>query len=410
MTIWYVAPTGDDDNGGTTDNDSPVVAGTVGDVDNPSSGFFLTDASKDFVAAGVVEGDAVNVVSGDSGIITGVHLIIAVAVTELTLATDPGDSALAGDVVYNVGGRFATIQAAVDEIADDSIVKINPGTYAEMVSMSVEPLLASPAIIEGVGVLATDVVIDGENTRANCIIANGNRHYLIRNLTVERATASGIFAPQRWSGEFLVIRNNGTMGWQGGGSMRLMGCEAYGNGEHGFYNFGIAAFCYSHDNTLDGFRIGNIIFCVSEKNAQSGIGNFRVGSFIVNCVLDSNRFGVTSNREFMVMVNNIISNNTEWGIFGGEIETEFEDYNLFYNNASGDRRAGSLGPNDITGQDPQFVDAANGDFRVELDSPARGVGFTQTEDPPGLGSFILGMGAIQVDYKLLRKILGGALN
>lgn len=68
------------------------------------------------------------------------------------------------------------------------------------------------------------------------------------------------------------------------------------------------------------------------------------------------------------IVGNIFANSSAYGINMGTTSAldsiVIEDYNHFYNNTSGSRQYGSLGPNDTEGIDPMFADAANKDMRI----------------------------------------------
>ena len=52
------------------------------------------------------------------------------------------------------------------------------------------------------------------------------------------------------------------------------------------------------------------------------------------------------------------------------------DYNLFSNNITNYANDATGGPNDITGQDPLFVNAVNNDFHLTSSSPAIDAGTT----------------------------------
>ena len=83
----------------------------------------------------------------------------------------------------------------------------------------------------------------------------------------------------------------------------------------------------------------------------------------------------------VVVVNNVIADNLHRGVYGSgpTMTSNTVRYNLAYNNPWGDfvPQYGSstlftLGPGNITGADPKFVNPGGDDFRLRSDSPAIG--------------------------------------
>jgi len=119
-------------------------------------------------------------------------------------------------------------------------------------------------------------------------------------------------------------------------------------------------------------------------------------AFVFNNTVVNSANGVASvgRGSLARLANNIIFNNG-YGLYvenGTATSLQLvSDFNLFYGNARD--VAGSApnivqGGNDIMGQDPKFVDAANGDYRLRPDSPAVNVGDPDVALIEGAGAYL----------------------
>ena len=190
-------------------------------------------------------------------------------------------------------------------------------------------------------------------------------------------------------GENIKVANSGF------GPVTYNDCISYDNYDYGLYaenpyageGHGFAADdgayditynrCIAYGNDGAGFSINGgediqLNNCISSGNTNHGVWSGPVAEYIIyNSTINGNTLdGISVFGGGSATVNNtIISNNTDYGFDGNAIGTFTEDYNLFYNNTTGDRDDIGTGSNSITG-DPQFVNPTNNNFRLKSTSPA----------------------------------------
>jgi hypothetical protein len=121
----------------------------------------------------------------------------------------------------------------------------------------------------------------------------------------------------------------------------------------------------------------NVTNCIIASNGLHGIYmNIGMLTIITNCIIYGNsNDGISSRNGVPLISNSIVANN---GGYGLDLDTGlgpvlFLDYNLFYNNTSGNRGF-IAGAHDLA-TDPLFMDAANGDFRLQAGSPCINAGY-----------------------------------
>jgi hypothetical protein len=160
--------------------------------------------------------------------------------------------------------------------------------------------------------------------------------------------------------------------------------------------------CYSHHNTGVGFNTGEngyIVNCIAAFNGTDGIrvltgvdsivSNSRL---VANCTCHGNTgdgIDISGGDVAAVLINNNVTGNGGYGIRGNSTDNFllFADHNNFGTgataNTSGARLNVATGANDVE-LDPQYVDAANGNFEIGTNLKAKG--FPKSSEFVGLNS------------------------
>lgn len=292
------------------------------------------------------------------------------------------------DVVANVGGTYATLAEAIDKVPD----AINGDLVHVLTNQNETPAAAtdninqltgdvtdgSVVIIEGYGTVPGDneiVTMDGQGTLADFGFDIDN----IDNVIWMNLRA------------FDTTQAAGTNGWRIGVTVGVTNCM--------FINC-IADDCrvgfvsLNHDNTLfvNCQAVNNLLQGVLEKsdacwenllsyNNEIGIEVESGNSVILrNGTIDGNDVeGVlveTVAGTLLRCINTISSNNGSEN-FKGEVGTLTLDHCNSYNGGGADV-ATDIGNNLAVG--PQYQDAANGDYRLKLDSPCINAGLDTPND------------------------------
>jgi len=90
--------------------------------------------------------------------------------------------------------------------------------------------------------------------------------------------------------------------------------------------------------------------------------------------INGNGVQIMNANDWIVLKNNIISNNNTYGINSDGTSTDVsEDYNQLYRNTSGHRQNISAGNNSQSGN-PRFVNATNDNYTLRRRSPAINAG------------------------------------
>ncbi|KPL25036.1 MAG: hypothetical protein AMJ75_02120 [Phycisphaerae bacterium SM1_79] len=177
----------------------------------------------------------------------------------------------------------------------------------------------------------------------------------------------------------------------------LTGCKADGNSSNGFNVSSSSGTpghclinCIASNNTQQGFyRVGGYsgsiaIGCVAYGNGKGGTkySGFSVYSnwgwgVVMNCVAyDNGKHGFEFYRYNPIVINCIAKDNGQWGFYAdisGSLMAPYVAYCCAHSNSSGQfSLVGALPEQDSIEQDPQFVDAANGDFRPRNPAVLRG--------------------------------------
>ncbi len=291
-------------------------------------------------------------------------------------APAPADRSL-----VRVPGDAPTITAAVDLVSSGGMVLVEPGVYAEEVTIDKPDVTLR-------GTDRNGTVIDGEGTRSFGVFAHADG-VRIENLTVHSTLFYGVLVTG-------MHDENGPLAHGGPGYTELDPSEfppverfridhvtAYNNGLYGIYAFnarhGVIADSYASGSADSGFYVGQCEECdilvtgnVAERNAI-GFENANASDSIV---VTGNRF--SGNRIGMTLISNYQE------AFTPQRENVVVG-NVVSGNASGDSPAHALGGFGIglgiTGGQRNDVRAN----RVE-DNPVAGIQLGNAEDIPATGN------------------------
>ena len=221
---------------------------------------------------------------------------------------------------------------------------------------------------------------------------------IFKNVIVEDAYSN-------WKNENVSIRGVRLINCEGNsgaligfylryGRLTLIGCKADGNGLQGFdvyYTYGANLIkCIASNNGREGFANvggytgGSCIGCLAYGNGNGGTkySGFKttttIGhSMMKNCVAyDNGKHGFEFAKINPVAINCIAKDNGQWGFYadtGGDLTAPHVAYCCAHGNGSGQfSLPAALPEQNCIEEDPQFVDAANGDFRPRNPAVLRG--------------------------------------
>ena len=287
-----------------------------------------------------------------------------------------------------------SIQAAINDASAGDSVQVLAGTYNESV------VLKSGVAVQGAGVQNTTIDATGKGSAV--IAMNLNPMELGNETKIDGFTIKG--GSNYKGGGFYIFKSSITMS-----NLVITGNRAeYGGG---IYNYDFSSpiiantIIYGNIATTGGGIYNGYMSSPIIYNATI-IGNTASGSFAG---------GIRSNSDAILTIqNSIITSNFGVGLAGSIIS----DYNVVWGNTLGDYNPGlKPGTHDIS-DDPKFVDAANGDYRLHTGSPCVDIG-SNAEVPAGLitdingksrimdgnwdGTVVVDMGA--VEYELVPVII-----
>lgn len=238
---------------------------------------------------------------------------------------------------------------------------------------------------DGTSYLAT---IDGDSVSTNNFNLPGNiaRIWFLR-LFITDAAGMGIKSTtaysDSWRFDYVVCRSNGTVGVDATylSNATYCLCDFSSNTTFGVVRPALSTllFCKIMNNGSSGIETAyssTICATLIAKNADHGIHIYaaNVSNRILNCIIDGNtNNGVlifsTGSVSNVVIVGNRITNNGAYGLnFDGVTndDSEWEDWNVFYNNTSGARnglRANGPNSNYSPGSDG-YIDQSSGDYNL----------------------------------------------
>lgn len=225
------------------------------------------------------------------------------------------------------------------------------------------------------------------DTLTDCIFSGNSAHYGGGSYysTLNNCTLSGNFAT--WSGggsRYGTLSNcmlsSNSVTWYGGGGSdgsTLYNCTLTGNSATwgGGSNFGklySCTLCNNSANAGGGSHKGTLNNCTIYNNFASGSGGGSDGSTLNNCTIFGNSASTYGGGSYEGTLNNCI-------VWGNTAPFNFAK-NTYMNTVryvcspdfTGSGGSGCIGSN------PLFVDAANGDFRLQPGSPCIDAGSNET--------------------------------
>jgi hypothetical protein len=180
----------------------------------------------------------------------------------------------------------------------------------------------------------------------------------------------------------------------GGYNIQILGSYIHDNGASITFDHGI----YWDQNTAGANLIAN---CVFENNAASGMQLLSTSvevEIIENTFVGNGYYGLNVNGSHHEVVNNIMSQN-ETSNIGKQLRLNgtsiYVDSNILYSTTTSKQgyddiscSSCTITANNYKTQDPDFIDSADHNYRLDLDSPAIGEGnsrYAQKTDKDGRG-------------------------
>lgn len=252
--------------------------------------------------------------------------------------------------VINVPANFSIIQEAIDAAQSGDIVKVAPGSFDEQVIMKDGVNLEGAGIeVTTISVTAGDFAVKGANnaTLSSFTISNSelvgilcdNVNTTIKKCQIKRCGDDGIRCEPAEPGEPEA-------------SPTIINNEITSNGDNGISDSSLST---TIKNNVISFNSENGIFADSFTNA----------AIINNTIHGNGRDGIEPNVPSTAEIrNNIMTSNGGFDI--GNQGEPIIDFNVRFDNFI---TMSIKGPNDIF-EDPLFVDAKNGDFRLKPGSSA----------------------------------------
>lgn len=351
------------------------VGSAITEATAVGAGSTLTHASigKNWVGNGYVS-------TGGTNVTTGIFIVASTSTTTATL-TAPTATAITTDATSNaaggMGGALASPRKATDNTADENRVWVKSGTY-DVTGTSDKVYINRAIKVMGYSNFRGDYgcpVLRATATGVNIVDVGTSAYGSISNFEIngqDYATVNGVYLSYQAADSYYTLFNlnihNCVTGVACSANFRNIPailCKAYSCSGYGFTNCN-AFNCVSYSNALSGFLYGSCKNCIAYLNTGYGFYNVFLTA---NCVAYHNTLSgwyiqgyaqIWSPQVF----NCISSANHEYGFADIWSRSRVSYVNCkTYNNTSGIMSGGSQeAATELTG-DP-FVDAANGDFRL----------------------------------------------
>ncbi len=318
-----------------------------------------------------------------------------------------------------------SIQKAIERSMDGDTIVVSPGMYAPIATMDLRITIESvcgpeETVIDGNGKLrcaslgtTTNTVIEGFTLQNGSASDGGGSYYG----TLNNCTLSGNTAEQTGGGSYYGTLNNCTLS---GNTARYGGGSCYGTLNN----------CTLNGNTATyggGSYYGTLNNCTLSGNTAERTGGGSYYGTLNNCTLSGNTASYGGGSYYGTLNNCTLSGNA--AKFGGGSDDGTLNNCIVWGNAATTSNAvyGSTcrytcldeivsGEGNIFA-DPLFIDAANGDFRLQAGSPCidagadeYATGDTDIEGNPRIMGAHVDMGAYEFDPDSAGPDYGEALD
>ncbi len=416
-TIWEVRNTANDVNGGAYDSsfggtdysEQNAAQLSLGDFATPGAGSTtLTTATGGFTPAMV--GNGFHPQASGNWVENFYCIVAWVSANQVTLDRSPTPAGAGAAGNGTVGGALATLNklATHADYVPGNTIWIKSGTT-----------LLAPVMFTVNGTTTNMITVEGYNAARGdaptlasrpLITAAGNplvtrqyfclQHFRLAGTSVDVTNGQLRLVDYSIGNNLKVVNTTGTADRKAivMAQSQLYGCEVVcTNGKCIAESGGINVHgCYFHDSK-EGFRMGwysNVAFTIFDTMSHYGL--YVAGSrahMIINNTFYNCDCGIYASGMYGWMVlNNIFSDCATFGVFQNtRQDRNLFDHNAYFNNGT-DVNNTTKGPNSISGTDPQFTDAPNGDFSIGTN--LKGKGYPGAFDG-GLSIGSVDMGAVQ---------------
>jgi hypothetical protein len=408
-TVWEVRTAGSDTNGGGfvagaagtdySQQDAPNTVGSnISTTDVVATGTStISSATAAFTTA--IAGNTIYL-SGGTGSLTAQRYTVNSRSSATAIVVDRIVAAGTG-ITMNVGGALASINAAYASMVTNNAIWVkNDGTYTQTAT----PATTGNMVVYITGYTTTrgdggrPTIELSTNTGLTAIPKGGTSSVHAANFIIdckELGTSSGIVTS---AGAITncTVKNFTSIGITLENYAATHNCEVTGGtstATGGIATIGasnVVTNCYVHDNACSGVVLSTsslvarclIINCTgASSNGVSVTGGTSATNVINSTIYGCGQHGISVTSSLgssWTMINNILANNGGYGIsFSGTAirNNPLRDGNVFYANTSG-TRLGLDSTSTTWGVSPYvdqydviltatpFVDAANGDFRL----------------------------------------------
>ncbi len=400
-TVWEFRATGSNNNGGGFYNRNPGTSVDYSQQDaaqlnltnlaTNGAGTGLSSVTGGFTAAMV--GNIINITAG-TGFTPGWYEITAYADTNnVTIDRSAGASASSG-TGYIGGARAVPTDAFFEQLTAGNIVYFKIGTYTlteNIITASTVGTAADPVVVEGYNSARGDnptgdnrptIVASTYDWR---FVGSGNNTYMtFRNLIVTSINSNGAFYLYAYATveNCKAIQSSASAYnafYIASGFVKIINSEAVSTNGNAIDARGYSEIigCYIHDSSVGIYTYGSVILILHNiiDTCTTGIYGGDTNYFnkavmnntIYNCTTG---ISVTVAERGWLVANNIIDSCTTGASWSSEVKNSWWDYNNWHNNGT-DVSNVTKGDNALA-LDPQFTDAANGDFSIGTNLKAQG--------------------------------------